>query len=131
MDEEGRAEDLTEPRFAESFATFNMRTIFDPEKLAALGPTLHRAQEVLSAFYAGKTSMDVYEQGQARRLLIGMVASPADIADNHHLAARKWWVELEQPAQPRHGPRAAQDARPALPTLRHARRDPASRPAHR
>ena len=97
MDEEGRAEDLTEPRFAESFATFNMRTIFDPEKLAALGPTLHRAQEVLSAFYAGKTSMDVYEQGQARRLLIGMVASPADIADNHHLAARKWWVELEQP----------------------------------
>ncbi len=97
MDEEGQAEDLTEPHFAESFATFNMRTIFDPEQLAALGPTLHRAQEVLSAFYAGKTSMDVYEQGQARRLLIGMVASPADIADNHHLAARKWWVELEQP----------------------------------
>ncbi len=97
MDEEGKAEDLTEPRFAESFATFNMRTIFDPEQLAALGPTLHRAQEVLTAFYAGKTSMQVYEQGQARRLLIGMVASPADIADNHHLAAREWWAELEQP----------------------------------
>lgn len=97
MAEEGRAEELTEPQFAEAFASFDMRALGDPERLAALAPTLGRAQEVLAAFFAGKTSMDVYEQGQARRLLIGMVASPADIVDNHHLAAREWWVELDQP----------------------------------
>ena len=97
MAEEGKAEDLTEPQFAETFAAFDMRTLGDPEKLAALAPTLDRAQEVLTAFYAGKTSMEAYEQGQARRLLIGMAAAPADIAENHHLAAREWWVELEQP----------------------------------
>ena len=97
MAEEGKAEDLTEPQFAETFAAFDMRTLGDPEKLAALAPTLNRAQEVLTAFYAGKTSMEAYEQGQARRLLIGMAAAPADIAENHHLAAREWWVEIEQP----------------------------------
>lgn len=97
MAEEGKAEDLTEPQFAETFVAFDMRTLGDPEKLAALAPTLNRAQEVLTAFYAGKTSMEAYEQGQARRLLVGMVAAPADIAENHHLAAREWWVEIEQP----------------------------------
>ena len=97
MADEGKAEDLTEPRFAETFAAFDMRTLGDPERVAALAPTLQRAQEVLTAFYAGKTSMEAYEQGQARRLLIGMVATPADIADSEHLAAREWWVELEQP----------------------------------
>ena len=97
MAEEGKAEDLTEPQFAETFAAFDMRTLGDPEKLAALAPTLDRAQEVLTAFYAGKTSMEAYEQGQARRLLVGMAAAPADIAENHHLAVREWWVEIEQP----------------------------------
>ena len=96
MAEEGQAAELTEPQFAKAFAAFDMRTLGDPERLAALAPLLNRAQELLSAFYAAKTSMEIYEQGQARRLLIGMVASPADISENHHLAAREWWVELEQ-----------------------------------
>ena len=97
MADEGKAAELTEPQFAETFAAFDMRTLGDPAQLAALAPTLERAQEVLTAFYASKTSMEVYEQGQARRLLIGMVASPADIGDDAHLAAREWWVEIEQP----------------------------------
>lgn len=96
MADEGKAEDLTEPQYAETFAAFDMRTLGDPAQLAALAPTLGRAQEVLTAFYAGKTSIEAYEQGQARRLLIGMVASPADIGDDEHLAAREWWVEIEQ-----------------------------------
>ena len=96
MADEGKAEDLTEPQYAETFAAFDMRTLGDPAQLAALAPTLERAQEVLTAFYAGKTSIEAYEQGQARRLLIGMVASPADIGDDQHLAAREWWVEIEQ-----------------------------------
>ena len=104
MADEGQAAELTEPQFAETFAAFDMRTLGDPAQLAALAPTLERAQEVLTAFYASKTSMEVYEQGQARRLLIGMVASPADIGDDAHLAAREWWVEIEQPRSLGSGP---------------------------
>ena len=96
MADDGQAAELTEPQFAETFAAFDMRSLGDPAQLAALAPTLERAQEVLTAFYASKTSMETYEQGQARRLLIGMVASPADIGDDAHLAAREWWVEIEQ-----------------------------------
>ena len=60
---------------------------------------MSRAQEVLTAFYASKTSLDAYEQGQARRLLIGMVASPADIGEDEHLNSREWWLEIDQPTK--------------------------------
>ena len=99
MDEEGQAEDLTEPVYAETFANFNMRALGMQEELAKLAPIMNRAQEVLTAFYASKTSLEAYEQGQARRLLIGMVASPADIGDDEHLKAREWWLEIDQPTK--------------------------------
>ena len=97
MDENGQAEDLTEPPFAETFANFNLRILLDPEEQAKHAPVLTRAQEVLTNFYASKTSMELYEQGQGRRLLIGQVATPADIGDSKHLAEREWWLELNQP----------------------------------
>ncbi len=99
MDEEGQAEDLTEPVYAETFANFNMRALGMQEELAKLAPIMNRAQEVLTAFYASKTSLEAYEQGQARRLLIGMVASPADIGDDEHLKTREWWLEIDQPTK--------------------------------
>ena len=43
--------------------------------------------------------MQAYEEGQSRRLLIGQVATPADIADSDHLQVREWWLELEQPTR--------------------------------
>ncbi len=97
MDEEGQAEDLTEPIYAETFANFNLRALGAQDELARLAPIMDHAQEVLTRFYAGKTSLEAYEQGQARRLLIGMVSSPADIGEDEHLQARQWWLELDQP----------------------------------
>ena len=97
MDESGMAEDLTEPEYAETFANFNLRILLDPEEQARHAPVLNRAQEVLTKFYASKTKAELYEGGQGRRLLIGQVATPADIGDSHHLAAREWWLELQQP----------------------------------
>ena len=82
MEEEGRAEDLTDPLYAETFANFNMRALGAQEELERLAPIMNRAHEVLTAFYESKTSMEAYEQGQERRLLIGMVASPADIGES-------------------------------------------------
>ncbi len=97
MDESGMAEDLTEPVYAETFANFNLRILLDPEEQAKHAPVLDRAQEVLTKFYASKTKTELYEAGQGRRLLIGQVATPADIGDSTHLAAREWWLELKQP----------------------------------
>ncbi len=98
MDEEGAAEDLTDPQYADAFAAFDLRAFGDPARLAALSSTLGRAEEVLTSFYATKSSSEAYEQGQARRLLIGMVASPADIAESHHLDQRQWWLRFDQPS---------------------------------
>ena len=97
MDENGMAEDLTEPPYAETFANFNLRILLDPDEQAKHAPILDRAQEVLSTFYASKSTMELYEGGQGRRLLIGQVATPADIGDSKHFAARDWWLELNQP----------------------------------
>ena len=97
MDEYGLAEDLTDPAYLETFANFDLRILLEEEEQAKHAPTLARAQEVISKFYASKTSLELYEEGQSRRLLIGQVATPADIGESPHLAAREWWLELNQP----------------------------------
>ena len=99
MEEEGQAEDLTDPPYAETFANLNMRMLMDPEEQAKFASIFARVQEVLTRFYASKTSMELYEQGQSRRLLLGQVATPADIGDSKHLAAREWWLEFDQPTK--------------------------------
>ena len=97
MDEHGLAEDLTDPAYLETFAGFDLTILLVEEEQAKHARTLNRAQEVISKFYASKTTLELYEEGQARRLLIGQVATPADIGDSPHLAAREWWLELKQP----------------------------------
>ncbi len=97
MDEHGLAEDLTEPAYLETFANFDLRILLEEEEQAKHATTLNRAQEVISKFYESKTTLEVYEEGQSRRLLIGQVATPADLGESPHLAAREWWLELNQP----------------------------------
>ena len=97
MGEYGLAEDLAEPEYLETFANFDLRILLEESEQAKHAPTLNRAQEVISKFYASKTTLELYEEGQSRRLLIGQVATPADIGDSPHLAAREWWLELNQP----------------------------------
>ena len=97
MDENGLAEDLTESEHIEVFDKFDLRILLDPEVQAQYAPTLGRAQEVLSAFYLSKSTQELYEEGQSRRLLVGQVATPADTANSPHLEARQWWLELNQP----------------------------------
>lgn len=97
MDESGLAGDLTQPHYAETFDSFDLRILLVDEERDKHAELLDQAQEVLTAFYASKTSTELYEEGQARRLLIGQVMTPADLAENKHLAAREWWLELNQP----------------------------------
>ena len=97
MDEYGMAEDLTNPEYLDTFAGFDLTILLVEEEQAKHASTLNRAQEVISKFYASRTTLELYEEGQSRRLLIGQVATPADIGDSPHLAAREWWLELNQP----------------------------------
>ena len=97
MDEYGMAEDLTNPEYLDTFAGFDLTILLVEEEQAKHASTLNRAQEVISKFYASRTTLELYEEGQSRRLLIGQVATPADLGDSPHLAAREWWLELNQP----------------------------------
>ena len=97
MESEGAAGELSEPEHREALASFDLRALRNPRIKPEWPTVFHRAQELLADFYRSKTSLECYEQGQSRRLLIGMVASPKDLADSEHLAAREWWLELDQP----------------------------------
>ena len=53
--------------------------------------------EVLRRFAGSKTKWEMYEQGQTRRLLWGIVSTPEDIAKNPQLKYQKWLTHVEHP----------------------------------
>ena len=95
MQAEGKSQGLEKSEHLEVLNTLDMRTLtaarMDSSLWKHLQSAMDRAQEVVSAFYASKSSRDIFEQGQGRRLLIGMVSSPQDLLDNPHLNARDWY----------------------------------------
>ena len=104
MLEEGKAEDLVDPKYARALTGLNMRqltaALTDPASLSALQPIMDRAQEVVATFYRGKRSVACYEQGQRRRLLIGIVSSPEDLVRSPQLNARDWFTTLDHDGTP-------------------------------
>jgi benzylsuccinate CoA-transferase BbsE subunit len=48
-------------------------------------------------FFATISAREAYEEGQRRQLLIGIVSTPKDIAENAQLRARDWFVRIESP----------------------------------
>ncbi|GIW12923.1 MAG: isomerase [Tepidiforma sp.] len=48
-------------------------------------------------FFASMSAREAYEEGQRRQLLIGIVSTPKDIAENTQLRARDWFVRIESP----------------------------------
>ncbi|MHB8577520.1 MAG: CaiB/BaiF CoA transferase family protein [Dehalococcoidia bacterium] len=101
MDEEGMADDLLEERWQTILTRTNLRELTsamsDPKKLAALQVQFLHVNEVLGRFYAKFPKQHLYEQGQSRRLLIGPVNSPRDLAENKQLNARGWFQPLDHP----------------------------------
>jgi crotonobetainyl-CoA:carnitine CoA-transferase CaiB-like acyl-CoA transferase len=99
MEAEGKAEDLGEEPYRGVIGELNLRfltvTVMDAEQREKHGPTLAHIDEVLRRFIAKKTKWELYEQGQGRRLLIGIVSTPEDLAKNPQLAARKWFQDIE------------------------------------
>ena len=99
MREKGMAEDLDDEPYATVCAALNMayvtQVMTDP---ASVGPVLQamiHINDVLRRFFATLHATDAYEVGQQRRLLIGLVSTPKDLAENRQLRARDWFQKLD------------------------------------
>lgn len=99
MRERGMQEDLDEEPYASLCQTLNMATItqymMDVSKAQAVIPQLLHVNEVIKRFVASLPANVAYEEGQGRRLLVGIVSTPKDLAHNTQLRARDWYRKLE------------------------------------
>lgn len=101
MVEEGMAEDLTEEPYNEFIHNLNLRFLTgiftDPSTLPQKIGVMNHLVEVLRKFTAGKSKWEMYEGGQQRRLLWGIVSTPEDIARNPQLESRHWLTPVKHP----------------------------------
>ena len=99
LEEEGMAEDLSVAPHREVVEQLNLgfltKIALDKDLREKSVATLERIGEVLSAFFKSRSKWDLYEQGQRRRLLIGIVSTPEDLAKNPQLNARDWYQDIE------------------------------------
>ena len=101
MIEEGMAEDLVDGPYPDFCANLNLRfltgLVADPANLGDNIKKMSHIAEVLRRFVGTKSKWDMYQQGQARRLLWGIVSTPKDIAENPQLKFREWLTPVEHP----------------------------------
>jgi len=81
LDEHGMAEDLTDPKYF-------VPEIFRDEAV--------HISEVIGKFVATKTADEIFHGAQARALIFSAILNPEDLLDDPHLAARDFWIELDQ-----------------------------------
>ncbi len=101
MVEENMAEDLNDPPYKEFIENLNLRFLTglfaNPAELPGHIKVMSHLVEVLRKFTATKSKWEMYEQGQHRRLLWGIVSTPEDIAKNPQLESRHWLTDVQQP----------------------------------
>ena len=99
MREKGMVGDLDEEPYASLCATLNMAAVTqilgNPESAAGQVPLLMHIHQVVADFFATLTSVEAYEEGQRRTLLIGIVSTPKNLAENTQLRARNWFAQLD------------------------------------
>jgi benzylsuccinate CoA-transferase BbsE subunit len=67
----------------------------EPQKLAEAMSNMEVIDEQLRQFVRSMPAVEVYEEGQNRRLLIGLVSTPRDIGNNRQLRARDWFRTID------------------------------------
>jgi benzylsuccinate CoA-transferase BbsE subunit len=82
MAEHDLAVDLTDPAY---------------DDLAHRQEHFHHVQDVVECFFLVQDSVVVYHEGQARGLPIGILNAPEDLYHDEHLAAREYFVPVDQP----------------------------------
>lgn len=99
MREKGMAEDLDDEPFASTSRGLNMamltQVMGDPGSAAQVMPQLMHINDVITRFIASMSAVEAYEEGQGRRLLVGVVSTPKTLAENKQLRARHWFRQLE------------------------------------
>ena len=106
MEAHEAAEDLREEPHASFIATslnrnYLVEALADPSRRDEVQSELSHIDGVVRRFIAAHPKRQLYEEGQQRRVLIGMVSTPEDIASSPQLAARNWWIELDDRARGR------------------------------
>ena len=71
----------------------------DPEQAAPLLELLAHMDDVVRAFCQRHRKLYLYEEGQERRILVGVVNTPQDILESPQLEARDWFVNLDDPGR--------------------------------
>ncbi len=101
MVEEEQAEDLTQEPYRDVCLNLNMRFLTgimqEPSTIGPKVQMMKHIDEVLRRFIGRKGKWEMYEGGQGRRLLFGLVSTPEDLTKNPQLQHRKWLTPLEHP----------------------------------
>ncbi len=71
----------------------------DPAQAGDAEPLLEQIDVVVRRFMRNHTKQYLYEEGQRRRISIGMVSTPADLSKNPQLAARDWFTRVDDPGR--------------------------------
>jgi crotonobetainyl-CoA:carnitine CoA-transferase CaiB-like acyl-CoA transferase len=99
MTEEGKAGDLNDEPYRGFIDNLNLRfltgMVQDPSTIGEKIQIMNHIIQVLREFTASKTKWEMYEEGQSRRLMWGIVSTPEDIAKNPHLQSRQWLAPVE------------------------------------
>lgn len=101
MRERGMAGDLDEEPYKSIAGELNMAMITqamtNPAQAGQFVGALMHMSELVTRFFASLSSVEAYEEGQQRRLLIGIVSTPKTLAENTQLRARDWFQPIEFP----------------------------------
>lgn len=76
-------------------SAFLTKILSNPTDFPDVLDSLAHIDKVIAQFFLGLTASEAYEEGQSRRLLIGIVSTPRDLAENSQLRARDWYQVLE------------------------------------
>ena len=76
-------------------SAFLTKILSNPTDFPDVLDSLAHIDKVIAQFFLGLTASEAYEEGQSRRLLIGIVSTPRDLAENAQLRARDWYQVLE------------------------------------
>ncbi|MBH77739.1 MAG: hypothetical protein CL897_05890 [Dehalococcoidia bacterium] len=95
MDAAGFTHDLHNEPYAELVGGMNLqflaRALSDSKEGRDVAVHLAHINQVLAQFFATMTALEAYEEGQRRRLLVGLVSTPQDLVENPQLRAREWY----------------------------------------
>ena len=98
MDEAGFEHDLHDEAYTELVHGMNLRflaqVLSDPDSAAGAARQLEHINDVFAEFLATMTALEAYEEGQRRRLLVGLVSTPRDLVENRQLRERGWYQPL-------------------------------------